>query len=96
MSDLYDRLLAAGAPRVEEPRFFRIRIDECSPARLTVSLRERGPGLASRLLARAYTEHHPADPTTATVDAMWEALDAADTDDGLAEHTGDVSRPAST
>lgn len=91
MSDLYDRLLAAGAPRVEEPLFWRINTN--GHGGLVVELRERTPkyGMPSVIRGSSCTNNYPQRPDEAVVSAMWRAKACADSDAELNGYIGDHS-----
>ena len=69
-TDTYDRLIALGAPRVAEPRFYRIKLTDAGLIR--VELRERRKRFGSDLLA-----WHQFDPRLIAADQVAAATASA-------------------
>ncbi|WGH21405.1 hypothetical protein SEA_EMOTION_56 [Arthrobacter phage Emotion] len=71
MANMYERLVAAGAPEVPEPYFLRIRESEMGYAALEVQLRQRLPyGGSERIASRTVYYEGARDVLEGTVEAI--------------------------
>jgi hypothetical protein len=92
MGTTYDRLVAAGAPALTEPRFYRITSPEDGV--LSVQLRERLPRLGSRVLGRRRVSAaalNAEDVLPAVVGALREIVAAQIPDDTIGDLLGDYT-----
>lgn len=96
MANTYEKFVAAGAPAIVEPLFYRVHEDYGSK-NIIVEVRERLPYKGSNLKAkRAVYTRRAAELLEEVVDAMKEAVEEVHFKAGVAgilgEHSSDPSR----
>lgn len=88
MANTYERLVAAGAPAIVEPRFYRIH--ENYKGGLRVEVRERNPRQGSVCLAhREIEKGRPSDVLADVVQAFQDLVEDLDLKDVVADLRGD-------
>lgn len=92
MANTYERLVAAGAPAIVEPEFYRIKPDAYNDGALVVEVRKRKPYRGSELLIRktAYGQTDE-DLLFHVVEACKQAVGELRLKDAMSELSGDYS-----
>ncbi|WNN93695.1 hypothetical protein SEA_CALLINALLBARBZ_45 [Arthrobacter phage CallinAllBarbz] len=91
MANTYEKLIAAGAPAITEPRLYRIHEDYRN-GELIVELRERLPYRGTKLLqTRRVDPREAADVLSKVVAALTEAVEAQALTEAKAALVGEFS-----